>query len=225
MTGEEVFRVLSARGVKELYHANSVKTSVSLLLLGGLASRGRVEKAGLPQTNQITDTKDRDFGIWNDVFLDTVDIHDRTSNRNHYGPVLFVLSAEILLNLPPASRVLMTRSNPSKWNLSLSDEQRYFMTEEELEAGVDVGRFDHMLVIRTGAGIVPFQHHLKSIILDEPKYEDRESIEFQAAVAALEDAGRKKGVETNIIRRECSPCGCIASYSEKTSRIPWFFGS
>jgi hypothetical protein len=75
MTGNEVYDILVERGVTHLHHANSVRTSLSQLRLGGLASRALVESNKLAQTSQITDTEDREYGIWGDVFVPYLKLH------------------------------------------------------------------------------------------------------------------------------------------------------
>ncbi len=108
-----------------------------------------------------TDDLDRRLGIWNDIFLDTVNIHSQISDRNKYGPVLFEMSVEMLRNLPAPSRVLVTRSNPSKWQVGASEADCYFLSKSELGKGFGVGNFDHMLVIRTPNGLIPFANFLQ----------------------------------------------------------------
>lgn len=224
MTGKEIYEILVKRGVTHLHHANSVRTSLSQLRLGGLASRALVENNGLSQTNQITDAEDREYGIWGDVFVDTVDIHRRISDRNKYGPVLFVMNVSVLSALPPDARVLVTRSNPTKWANTNSDAERYFLTAAELNMGLIIGDFDQMLVIRTDEGIVPFTHYLEEIVLDEPKLIKGNSSEFDDASNALRTAVTALNQQVPVNRRSCAPCNCIRSYGEKASRIPWFFG-
>jgi|APMI01.1.fsa_nt_gi hypothetical protein len=223
MTGQEIYEVLVAKGVERIFHANSVKTSVSQLRLGGLASRQLVEHNRLSQTNQYTDFLDRRLGIWNDIFLDTVDIHSQISDRNKYGPVLFEFSVEVLRNLPALSRVLITRSNPSKWQDEASEADCYFLSKFELDRGFRVGNFDHMLVVRTQSGIVPFADFLQRIILDEPKVINGESPEYVTAKTVLLSEAETNGIQVDIVRRNCASCSCIASYAEKNTRIPWFF--
>ncbi len=79
---------LLERGVTEVFHANSVATSCHFIRENSLLSRGTVERLGLKQTSQYTDNADKKYSIWFDVFVDTVDIHQRASRRNQYGPVL-----------------------------------------------------------------------------------------------------------------------------------------
>ncbi|WP_298018021.1 hypothetical protein [uncultured Castellaniella sp.] len=225
MTGQEVYEVLMARGSDKLYHANSVKTSLSLLRLGGLASRGEVMDRKLPQTSQISDQEDREYEIWYDIFVDTHDIHSVLRRRNFYGPVLFVMDAKLLLRLPLNSTVLVTRCNPTKWK-GLPNDQRYFLTMPELAAGLKVGYFDHMITIRSPNGIIPFSDTLERIILDEPRLSAPDvSEDYVAAQGAISEAVAKAGIRVQIERRICDVCNCKTEYQDpdKPKRIGYFF--
>jgi hypothetical protein len=225
MTGQEVYEVLMARGGDKLYHANSVKTSLSLLQLGGLASRGMVRDRRLLQTSQISDSEDREYGIWYDSFVDTFDIHRALKRRNFYGPVLFVMAAELLLHLPANTAVLVTRCNPTKWE-GLSNEQRYFLTSPELAAGLRVGHFDHMITIRSPDGIVPFEGMVESIILDEPRLRaPHVGHEHVAAREAISAAAAQARIRVQVERRTCVTCNCATEYQDpdKPKRISYFF--
>ncbi|MFN3731986.1 hypothetical protein [Comamonas testosteroni] len=225
MTGQEVYEVLMERGGNKLYHANSVKTSLSLLQLGGLASRGEVRDSGLPQTRQISDSEDREYGIWYDSFVDTHDIHRALKRRNFYGPVLFVMVAELLLRLPAGTTVLVTRCNPTKWG-GLPDNQRYFLTRRELAAGLRVGYFDHMITIRSPDGIVPFAGTIERIILDEPRLSaPNVGQEYVSARNAISAAAARAGIQVQVERRTCAWCNCTTEYQDpsKPNRVGYFF--
>lgn len=225
MTGQDVYELLKERGVDKLYHANSVKTSLSLLKLGGLASRGAVTDNRLPQTSQISDDKDRQHGIWHDSFLDTYDIHRALKRRNFYGPVLFVMTAELLLRLPAGATVLVTRCNPTKWD-ELPEAQRYFMTKHDLDTGLRVGHFDHMITIRSPNGVVPFAGTVERILLDEPRLEaPAVSQEHVYARDAISAAAARAGLQVQVERRICDICNCTTDYqdSNKPKRIGYFF--
>jgi len=225
MTGQEVYEVLMARGGDKLYHANSVRTSLSLLQLGGLASRGVVRDRGLPQTSQISDSEDREYGIWYDSFVDTYDIHSALRRRNFYGPVLFVMAAELLLRLPAETTVLVTRCNPTKWD-GLSDDQRYFLTSSELAAGLRVGYFDHMITIRSPDGIVPFAGTVERIVLDEPRLSAPEiGQEYVTARDAISATAARAGIQVQVERRTCVWCNCTNDYQDpdKPKRVGYFF--
>lgn len=89
LAAKDILKVLTQKGIRNLHHANSVKTACSFLKSGKLLSRGNLIDLGLSQTNQYTDALDKEHGLWHDVFVDTVNIHDQARRRNLYGPVLF----------------------------------------------------------------------------------------------------------------------------------------
>ena len=88
--------MLESKGVNELHHANSVATACQFIRSRSLMSRGTVERAGVFQTFQASDDIDKRYSIWFDVFMDSVDIHERARRANAYGPVLFVLDTRII---------------------------------------------------------------------------------------------------------------------------------
>lgn len=55
----EVKKVLIHKGVTELFHVNSVITSLTFIDNGGLLSRETVEEYNLPQTDQQSDDIDK----------------------------------------------------------------------------------------------------------------------------------------------------------------------
>ncbi|MDP2843266.1 MAG: hypothetical protein Q8O06_06485 [Acetobacterium sp.] len=93
---EELIGVLKSKNVEYLYHANTTKTALAFIRNAGLLSRGAVDLLGEAQTPQYTDDADKQFCVWNDVFFDAVDIHERARNNNKYGPILFVYNLSVL---------------------------------------------------------------------------------------------------------------------------------
>lgn len=79
---KHVFDALMDKGIDELYHANSVATACQFLRSRSLISRGTVERLGVTQTPQSSDDLDKRYGIWFDVFADSVDIHNRARRAN-----------------------------------------------------------------------------------------------------------------------------------------------
>lgn len=212
MQGADVYSVLKSKFIDHLYHANTVTTSCTFLKLGGLASRGYVTDLGLPQTSQYTDAIDRKYGIWYDVFTDTVDIHNRASQINWYGPVLFVLDVGILKALPAKSEVLVTKKNPTKWIDRETMDKRFFTTPEELESFLEVGTFDHAVVIRTQKGILPFPEGEVSIIVDDPQRAlSNGTTAFLHAITRISAVSGSSSIPTT--KRECRyGCTCVDKY-------------
>ena len=72
MTNETIQRILSQKGVNNLYHANTVETACTFLQNGGLLSRGAVEDLRLHQSPQETDDTDKLLDVYYDIFFDSV---------------------------------------------------------------------------------------------------------------------------------------------------------
>ncbi len=217
MNGHEVYEVLKEKGIDHLFHANSVMTSCTFLRQGALVSRGYAAKHGLQQTSQYTDKKDEKYGVWHDVFLDSDDYHRRISDRNKYGPVIFVMDSRILTSLPGGSIVLATRSNPSKWTDGQKDDDRYFLTRKHMQFGFGWGTFDHEITVRTPTATLPFSQFLIEVILDNPlqKWRDGSDV-FATAMHSLQLAATHGKVSAPMRARTCNPgCKCLSTYQAK----------
>lgn len=215
MRGQDVYEALTAKGITQLHHANTVITSCTFLALRGLASRRYVASHGLPQTAQSSDDLDQKFGIWDDVFVDTVDIHHRARQVNWYGPVLFVLDVNALNDLPRGSEVLITKKNPTKWIDGEAQDARYFTSVTELNASLQKGTFDQMVTIRTGSGMVPFPSGSASVVVDDPGRSLTSGVAaFANAQSRLAAAAEQSQMKLVINRRVCcDSCKCQGTYA------------
>lgn len=212
-----ILRALNLKGVAAFYHANSVKTSCTFLEHGALLSRAHVEDHHLSQTPQNSDELDKAYGIWNDVFLDGVDIHARARSNNHYGPVLFVLDVESVLQDPNLEGTLrITRVNPIHWSNGQSESDRYFSSTDEFEASYSFGDFGNMFTFRTDDGLIPLLPHLRRIVFDDPQATKRDVSVFESASEALMAAAKRGGIDIELHKRECSDtCKCVGLYKSK----------
>ena len=93
----ELHNLYKQKDIHFLYHANSVATAITFIKQGGLLSRGAVESKGLYQTPQSSDAIDQVFNVWNDIFLDTIDLHGYFPRQNLYGPISFQFPIDFLL--------------------------------------------------------------------------------------------------------------------------------
>ncbi|NMA85012.1 MAG: hypothetical protein GX962_14250 [Epulopiscium sp.] len=213
LNAKDVVDVLDNKGIKYLYHANTVLTSCTFLKNSGLLSRGAVESHNLRQTYQYTDQIDKQYNIWYDIFLDNCDIHKRGSNRNLYGPVLFCFDLKILLRkaLPP---IYITKKNPSNWDNTDHKGDRYFQSIEELEKEYIFGTYGHTITLKNTNQVLPFGRDLKQIIIDDPQVDNL----YKNAVEEIIKAGKKgniNNIKNLIIRRECNlNCKCEQYYYE-----------
>ena len=220
MNGTDVYRVLQAAGVATLHHANTVTTSCTFFQLGGLASRGYVADRHLPQTPQYSDDADKQLGIWYDIFTDSVDSHARGSIRNNYGPVLFLLPASILLNLPHGTEVLVTRKNPVHWRTGELPSDRYFTSLQELTSGYIYGEFGQHVILRNQDGFLPFSNFPLRLVLDDPQLPLISGDDAYAnSVQKLQGAARAGNVTVQITKRSCSSrCRCLSGHTHSYDR-------
>lgn len=214
MTNETIKHILLEKGVSQLYHANTVATACTFIENNGLLSRGAVDNLNLYQTSQMTDELDKDFDVFHDIFFDSVDIHQRSKRINNYGPVVFVYSTDVLDSLP-ADCIRITKDNPIYWNHSITDEDKYFSTEEELQHFYQRGNFNQHLTLRHQTGPLPFDY-LEKIIIDNPGVADRRY--FNDAYQHLQDLLDKYAPEIPLEVRQCpTNCGCKDQYKSYKS--------
>lgn len=160
--------VLKEKGIDHLYHANTVLTSCTFLEQGGLFPRGIVEDYGWKQTPQRSDNDDKQFGIYYDLFFDSVDIAARNSIKgyNDYGPVLFEFSIDVIDELDEGS-IFVTIDNSIRWYNNMPEKERYFITEDELRRGYCKGVFKQHFTIRNRREGISLSY-LERIVLDNP---------------------------------------------------------
>lgn len=207
---------LKSIGVTHLYHANTIKTSCTYIKSGGLLSRGAVEQKKLTQTAQSSDMVDKHYKVWDDIFLDSVDLHDYFHRNNHYGPVLFKLNIDVLLyeNLP---ELWILKDNPIRWNENQNLNDRYFSSIDELKMDFENERQKKMITLKKTKEIIPFEPYLDSIILDNP-FVKIEGIDlYNEGIKIITNCLRDSGIDVNIISmRQCrGKCYCISNYKNQ----------
>ena len=215
MNAKIVKNCLLSVGVDHLYHANSVVTALSYINAGGLLSRQAAENLGVPQTAQYSDDIDRHFGIYNDIFFDSVDIHSRAHCPNDYGAVMFVYSVNVLDTLQDYD-ICITKDNPIYWEDGMQDNEKYFSSEQEILFGFSKGDFNKHITIKDISVPLSF-NYLEEIVIDNP---GRMNYELLAeAKRALEAAAKNIGLRIPITVRNCSAiCGCHQKYTMSNQR-------
>lgn len=209
MTNETIKHILTEKGITHLYHVNSVATASTFLENGGLLSRGAVEDYGLFQTPQETDNKDKDVDVFYDIFFDSVDIHQRIRNLNHYGPVAFVYSIDLIDTLPQGS-IKITKDNPIRWNPDMTEDEKYFLSEGELRLWFNKGDFTQHITVRHQIGPLSFDY-LEKIIIDDPGVDDTRY--FENAYRHLQDLIDEYVADVPLEVRQCPlGCGCQEQY-------------
>lgn len=215
LNNKEVYDFLLSIGVNHLNHANTVQTACTFLESGGLLSRGAVESKGLKQTWQKSDVEDKKYNVWNDIFLDDVDIHIRRSGENFYGPVLFKYDIKVLLD-EDTPQVAVTKSNPQFWNDGEEAESRYFSSIEELEESYSKGTFGQMITLRNSLEPLYFKDYLLEILVDNPDQEFEGINLFDSAYSRIIKAADKSNVSHLVEDRVCFMCECYSSIKGTT---------
>lgn len=220
LDAREILRVLRERGVERFHHANSVRTACSFLRKGKLLSRGTLDEQGLPQTEQQSDQSDKEYGLWYDIFLDTVDIHYRARQRNFYGPVLFELNLAIL-EQEWLAYVWVTKSNPSNWTPETPYDDRYYRSIEEFEANFQYGNFDKLFVLRGVGGVLRLQPFLHRIVVDHCETQIGDVRAYDQAVGALRASAIAGGLgDIEIASHRCQDeCRCAEQYQNMTGQV------
>lgn len=210
MKASVIKEILAYKGVEYLYHVNTVVTSLTYINNGGLLSRGSVEDAGLLQTPQESDYLDREFDVFYDIFFDSVDIHERAKQTNHYGVIAFEFSIDVLDELDDCD-ILVTKDNPIRWKSAEDYENNYFTNERDLCDYFFKGNFAQHITIRKPYRPIRFDY-LKNIIIETP-YE-MENKTFNVALESIENALMNNGYNPDLlVFRKCSSdCRCKAEY-------------
>lgn len=212
LDNEKLYALLKQKNISNLFHANTVATSITFIEEGGLLSRHYIEERGLYQTPQTSDDIDKLFDVFKDIFLDTADLHKHFSRQNHYGPVLFKFRLELLLN--EEIEIWVTKDNPINWEHDSASEEKYFINVMELSEKWD--KYDlqrKMFTIRKPGKPILFDY-LEEIILDNPKVKINENISLrQESRIALQRTVEKTSSLKNLLSwRECGHCFCHDNY-------------
>lgn len=214
---KELYSFLESKNIKQFFHANTVKTSCTFIQQKGLLSRGSIESKGLIQTAQSSDQIDKKYNVWNDIFLDIVDLHGYFPRQNLYGPVCFVLDSKLLLDaeLP---NICITKDNPIYWNDSLIEEDKYYSSVDEYAECFEDIKKNHILhsqmfTIHNTLKRIPFKKYLIKIIFDNPGVKIDNIFLYRQAKETLIDSLKKSGLDVDKLEvRKCSGCFCHDNY-------------
>ncbi len=216
LNNQELHKVLTEKGIRYLYHANTVATSITFLENNGLMSRGAIEEKELYQTDQTSDELDKKFNVWDDIFLDTVDLHGYFPRQNFYGPVLFEFDVNVILN--EDYEIWITKNNPIYWETDFTDEDKYFSSVQDLlDNWNHIERQRKMITIRNNKNPILFEN-LNKVVVDDPrviinKDKEEEIHLFNATRRAIKDVIEDKLEIRNKFKiRRCTSCFCRENY-------------
>ncbi|HDM8455146.1 TPA: hypothetical protein P0O09_001644, partial [Yersinia enterocolitica] len=181
------------KNITHLHHANTVATAISFIENGGLLSRGDIERKNAFQTKQTSDQEDKLYGVWDDVFFDTADLHGFFPRQNIYGPVLFKFNINFLLC--EEFDIWVTKKKTMYWTDKHSNSDRYFQDISDiLRNWGDYERQQKMITIRKPYKAVLFDY-LEEIIIDDPRVEIYDEINFyDAAITAMNEVIFKNNI-------------------------------
>ena len=165
---KELYEVLQRKGISHFHHANTMRTSITFIRAGTLLSRQFVESKMLIQSEQSSDHKDKEFGVWDDVFLDGLDLHGRFRRPNLYGPVMFKIKLEILLE-PNFENMYVTTNNPIYWK---ADSLKYYEDIIKIDQDYLTGNYLSdariMFTIKSPEDHIRLDKFCDEIIVDNP---------------------------------------------------------
>lgn len=221
INASEFYEILTKKGIRYLYHANTVTTACTFIEQGGLLSRGEVQNRDLNQTEQDSDLKDKRFGVWDNIFLDILDMHGYFPRENLYGPVCFVMKSELLLD-SNLKEVFITKDNPLYWNEYESLSDRYYISLDEYIHEFDDNINNHTIQkkmpnFKFQNGELLFEKYLEYIILDDPNVRlENSSIDlYTESYNILKCFLQENNFDSKLLkRRSCSDCWCKKNYSE-----------
>lgn len=213
----ELYDFLESKKIKQFFHANTVRTSCTFIEQKGIISRGCVERKGLVQTTQPSDQIDKKYNVWNDIFLDVVDLHGYFPRQNLYGPVCFVLDSKLLLD-PELPNLCITKDNPIYWNDDMLEEDKYYNSVDEYRICFDDILKNHtlhsqMFTIHDTQKRIPLKKYLINIILDNPKvYVDDINL-YERAKDKITVSLKNSGIGIEKLKtRKCNGCFCRENY-------------
>lgn len=223
LNNSELYDFLIEKEVLALYHANTVRTSLTYFTERGLLSRGAVELKGLIQTPQSSDEVDKVLNVWNDVFLDTVDLHSFFPRQNYYGPVLFELSIDLVKD--DEFEIWITKNNPINWKKETPDDERYFVDIDDLKKHWDkIPRQRKMITIRNCNSPILF-NYVRRIIVDDPKVtlkqDETKIYVFNESVKIIREAiTNEHPLKGKFMTRDCKGyCYCTSNYLHQHNKV------
>lgn len=221
LNNQDLYNFYKEKNINYLYHANTLGTSITYIQNNGILSRGSVEAQNLFQTPQSSDEKDKSVGVWDDVFIDSTDLHSYFNRQNHYGPILFEFLTELILDVN--YEIWITKDNPINWGEDTPDEEKYFSDVNELKEKWDkIPRQRKMTTIRWNNTPILFEY-LNKIIIDDPRVilykETKNEIhlfnEFTKKLKVI--ITNNAHLSNKFITRECTSCFCRINYLKEVS--------
>lgn len=224
LSSKALYKILKEKDVKNLFHANTVATSLTFISSNALLSRFQVEMDGLSQSFQRSDAKDKRYDVWDHIYLDGTDHHKKYFQPNFYGPVLFIFSLEILAS-PSFQNVFILRTNPHFWTDKTTEEEKFYKNIDEVNSNYLTNKGNDsqiMFTFRHSAYELKLNKFLIGIGIDEPKIilkmrSGNEMLAGDYIRAVIETAMQENGIgHLPLLKRHerrMDWCRCHAEYN------------
>ena len=213
LNNEELYNFFLKKNILVLYHSNTLSTSLTYFQQNGLLSRGAVENLGLKQTVQKSDEADKILNVWNDIFLDSTDLHTFFSRQNYYVPILFEFDINLIQN--ENYEIWITKNNPIYWNNDSTNEQKYFQSVADLEENWgNYARQKKMITIKNNSKPILFEY-TRRIVVDDPRVTlvDDNIHLFNETVNKIKEVVDDNHIlKGKFTTRECTNCFCRDNY-------------
>jgi hypothetical protein len=159
---------------------------------------------------------DKKYNVWNDIFLDTTDLHSHFRRQNYYGPVLFELSSDFIV--AENYEIWITKKNPTEWQQTTLTEEKYFTSVEELKK--DWHKYSlqkKMITIRNSFSPLPWKYLTKASV-DDPNVMSEGTVYYSETVKALKSLiSESEVLKGKFSTRVCSNCYCKSNYLKQIS--------
>ena len=171
LDSKKVYKILKNKNIEFLHHVNTFQTSKTFIENSSLLSRQYVEDNNLNQTTQDSDSIDKKYEIFDDIFLDGLDLHKHFNRNSPYGPIMFKIDLKIL-TLPDFSKIYITKDNPTNWHKKPNWDERYYkdikVFENEYRNSGKVKDGQIMFTFKNTPNMTKLNKFCKEIIVDNP---------------------------------------------------------
>lgn len=224
LSSKTIYKILTDKKIESFHHVNTLKTSLTFIQNNALLSRQFVEQNSLIQTAQDSDLIDKKYSIWDDIFVDGLDLHDHFNRNSPYGCIMFKIDLK-LLTLPGFQEVYITKDNPTNWHKIPEWTDRYYANVEEFNSEygnkgkIWDGRI--MFTFKNTNDKIKLNKFCKEIIVDNPhifssdKTKSLGHLTFNKIVNEL-GKNNLSHIKTTLRHSEKSLpfCWCVTNYAQ-----------
>lgn len=213
-----------SKNIKYFHHVNTFQTSKTFIENNALLSRKYVSDNSLTQTTQSSDAIDIKYDVFDDIFVDGLDLHQHFNRNSPYGPIMFKLDLK-LLTIPNFSKIYITKDNPTNWFSKPNLNDRYYNDIDEFEKDyrnsgkVKDGQI--MFTFKNSSSTLKLNKFCREVIIDNPhifstdKSKSLGHITYDKIVAQLKNNGLGHIKVTLRHSDKTVPfCWCVSNYGQ-----------